>query len=102
MIDALIVRDPTDSPELRRRIAEARAAFAALESTGPDLPSVQAAAMAASALDDLDMALTGGGSPARVAEAEQLTVGQASDRLYHALAFLAPLLGTVAPPATPR
>jgi hypothetical protein len=46
LVDALVVRDPADSPELRRRIAEARAAFFALESTSPDLPSMQAAGMA--------------------------------------------------------
>jgi hypothetical protein len=98
LIDALVVGDPDVSPELRRRIAEARAAFAALESTGPDLPSAQAAAMAAAALDDLDMALNGTRAPAP----GELTVSQARDHLYHALAFLQPLLGTVAPPPPPR
>ena len=94
MIDALVGRDPAVSPELRRRIAEARAAFAALENTAPDLQSTQAAAMAAAALDDLDLALNDTGP-------EGLTVSQARDHLYHALAVLQPMLGTVAPPPPP-
>jgi hypothetical protein len=94
MIDALVGGDPDVSPELRRRIAEVRAAFAALEITGPDLQSMQAAAIAAAALDDLDLALNDAGP-------EGLTVSQARDRLYHALAILQPMLGTVAPPPPP-
>jgi hypothetical protein len=100
LIDALLDRDPAGSPDLHGRIAAARSAFYSLASTGPDLPSMQAASMAYSALDALDLALRPGGTPP-VEDVEQLTVAQARERLYHALAVLQPLLGTGAGGAPP-
>ena len=53
--------------------------------------------MASSALDALDLALSAGHAAASGPALEQLTVGQARDRLHHSLELLRPLLG--APPA---
>jgi hypothetical protein len=100
LIDALLARDPVDSPDLRGRIAAARSEFFSLAALGPDLPSMQGASMASSALDELDLALNAESAPPSqpgVAEPDQLTVGQARDRVNHALELLRPLLGTIGP-----
>jgi hypothetical protein len=84
LIESIVVRDPPDSPELRRRVADARAAFYALASAAPDLPSRQAASMVSSALDDLEVSLS-------AADAEPApTVSEALGRLDQALTVLQP------------
>jgi hypothetical protein len=94
LIDDLTVREPASSPDLRRRIVDARIAFYALASSGPDLPSMQAAAMVYSALDDLRLALT-------APSADDSTSRMTRDRLDYALARLRPLVGLMAPVAEP-
>jgi hypothetical protein len=96
LIDDLTFRKPAASPDLRRRIVDARIAFHALASSGPDPPSTQAASMVYSALDDLRLALT-----APSADDSTSTSRMTRDRLDYALARLRPLVGLIAPVAEP-
>jgi hypothetical protein len=104
LIDDLAVREPPGSPELHRRIDDARATFYALASSGPDLPSMQAAHMVYAALGELDTALRARRPPADpsatppVAGPEESTIGEARGELRRALAQLGTLLGIPAFP----
>ena len=95
LIDDLAVREPPASPELHRRIDDARATFYALASSGPDLPSMQAAHMVYAALGELDTALR---AAPPVAGPEDSTIGEARGSLMRALAQLGTLLGIPAFP----